>query len=75
MGLSLRKPANLRALSESDRESLDEVISKYGHLTPAQLSKLSHHEPAWINAEMNTEMDYRLFFAGSEQARNRSTSG
>jgi hypothetical protein len=42
------------------------VITKYGHLTPAQLSKLSHREPAWQNADMNAEMDYRLFFAGTD---------
>lgn len=68
--ITLKVPANLRAISESDREALDDVISKYGHLTPDQLSKISHHEPAWVNADMNAEMDYRLFFAGSDDVQS-----
>jgi uncharacterized phage-associated protein len=64
----LKAQANLRHLSETDREVLDAVVSKYANLTPAQLSKISHREPAWHNAEMNAEMDYRLLFAGSEDA-------
>lgn len=66
--ISLKVKANLRALSETDKEALDSVISTYGDLTPAQLSKLSHREPAWVNAEMNADMDYRLFFAGEHEA-------
>lgn len=62
----LKAPANLRALSETNKEVLDEVARKFGHLTPAQLSRLSHHDPAWANADMNAEMDYRLFFASCE---------
>ena len=64
--INLKEPANLRVLSATDTEALDHSSSKYGHLTPAQLSALSHQEPAWMNAAMNGEMDYRLFFAGSD---------
>ena len=64
--LSLKEPYNPRALAETDREIIDSVLSKYGNLSAAQLSKVSHHEPAWSNAEMNADIDYRLFFAGSE---------
>ena len=63
--LILRTPADLRYLSATDREVLDDVLAKYGRFSPALLSKLSHREPAWQSAEMNREMDYRLFFAGS----------
>jgi uncharacterized phage-associated protein len=64
--LKIKAPPNLSFLSESDREILDEVLRKYGHLTSAQLSKLSHREPAWEKASMNSLMDYRLFLAGDE---------
>lgn len=61
-----KKEPDLRYLSESDIEALDCAIAKYGHLTPAQLSKLSHREPAWKSAEMNWDMDYRLLFTAEE---------
>ncbi len=63
-----RSDPDLRYLSASDLEALDLVISKYGRLTPAQLSKLSHREAGWKEAEMNDEMDYRFMFA-SEDAK------
>src|SRR5437867_554195 len=44
--ITLKAPADSSYLSETDREALDEIISKYGRFTPAQLSKLSHHEPS-----------------------------
>ena len=67
--ITLKAPASLRHLSETDREALDVAVTKYGNLTPAQLSKISHREPAWRNAEMNAEMDYRLFFAGVDSSQ------
>jgi uncharacterized phage-associated protein len=56
-------PPNLSYLSETDIEVLDEVIRTYGSLTASQLSKLSHREPAWQNADLNADLDYRLVFA------------
>jgi uncharacterized phage-associated protein len=63
-------PPNLEYLSASDREALDDVLTKYGDLTPLQLSKLSHREPAWDKAMMNSLMDYRLFLVGNEEIGN-----
>lgn len=61
---------NFEYLSASDCEALDSVIAKYGHLTPIQLSKLSHREPAWEKANMNASMDYRLLLVGHEEMGN-----
>ena len=66
--ITLAKLPNLRCLSETNKEVLEAVIAKYGHLTSAQLSKLSHHEPAWRTAEINGPMDYRLFFEESDDS-------
>jgi len=66
----LKAPPDPRYLSETDREVLDHVVASYGRLTPALLSKLSHREPAWKAAEMNREMDYRLFFAGNGDTKD-----
>ncbi|MSV35723.1 MAG: DUF4065 domain-containing protein [Bryobacterales bacterium] len=68
--ITLKASANLNHLSETDREVLDDVAARYGSLTPAQLSKLSHREPAWQNAEMNSEMDYRLLFANNAESKD-----
>lgn len=65
MKLSVTVAPDLRYLSETDLEVLDLVIARYGDMTPATLSTLSHREPAWEHAQMNREMDYRLMFAGS----------
>jgi uncharacterized phage-associated protein len=64
--LTAKQAADERHLSDSDKEALDSVIAKYGHLTPKQLSDLSHREVAWKGAQMNGEMDYRLFFTSQE---------
>lgn len=58
--IKAKMPPDLNHLSETDLEALDFVLEHYGHLTPAQLSRISHNEPAWREAGMNDEMDYRL---------------
>jgi uncharacterized phage-associated protein len=69
--VSAKRPPNLDFLSETNREVLDNVAVKYGQLAPGALSRLSHREPAWRQAEMNREMDYRLMFGpGSEAIRS-----
>jgi len=66
--ISLRASADKRHLSETDIEALDEACKRYGQLTAAQLSHFSHREPAWMNADLNSEMDYRLLFANRTNA-------
>ena len=64
--IKAKMPPDLNYLSETDVEALDYVLNQYGHLTPAQLSKLSHNEPAWREAGMNGDMDYRLLLVEDE---------
>jgi uncharacterized phage-associated protein len=66
----VRLKPNLGYLSETDIEVLDDIVGKYGHLTAVQLSKLSHGDPAWVKADLNDELDYRLFFAHRPDAEN-----
>jgi uncharacterized phage-associated protein len=40
-----KRPPDLDVLSESDVEILEEVLAKYGGMTPWQLRDLTHHEP------------------------------
>ena len=64
--IKAKMPPDLNYLSETDVEALDYALHQYGHLTPAQLSKLSHNEPAWREAGMNSDMDYRLLLVEDE---------
>ena len=64
--IKAKLPPDLNYLSETDVEALDFVLDKYGHLTPAQLSKLSHNDPAWREADMNGDIDYRLLLVEDE---------
>ena len=45
--ITAKSPANLAHLSETDVEALDDVVARFGKLTPSQLSKLSHRDVAW----------------------------
>lgn len=47
-----RRP-NLDLLSESDKECLDAAIERYGHLSFAELKKLSHSERAFKDSDEN----------------------
>jgi uncharacterized phage-associated protein len=57
-------------LSGSDREILDEVISRYGNCSVGQLIDLTHQEYAWKvsdqerSAGSSAPMSYRAFFEG-----------
>jgi uncharacterized phage-associated protein len=42
-------------LSGDERETIDEVLEGYGHLTPAQLSWLAHREEPWKAARQGLE--------------------
>lgn len=37
-------------LTETETETIDAVLDAYGHLTPQQLSDLTHSEPPWQEA-------------------------
>jgi uncharacterized phage-associated protein len=44
-----------QALDDAERETVDEVLAGYGHLTPAQLSWLTHREEPWKHARQGLE--------------------
>ncbi|MGD9498553.1 MAG: Panacea domain-containing protein [Armatimonadota bacterium] len=48
-----RRDADLRMLSASERECLDQAIAKYGDLTFADLRRVSHADPAYQEADEN----------------------
>lgn len=49
-------------LSDSDREALDHVATKYGTYSWSQLVTLTHQHVAWKNTPRPGEIDYRMFF-------------
>jgi uncharacterized phage-associated protein len=64
----LERPADLKPLSKSDKQILEETMQRLGHLNAWQLEELSHLEPAWIKSERNERMDFELFFEGRPEA-------
>lgn len=66
---------NAAALSESQRETVDAVLTHYGQLTAQQLSDLTHAETPWIKARTGldamergsariTDADMAEYYAG-----------
>ncbi|GAA1152311.1 Panacea domain-containing protein [Nesterenkonia lutea] len=71
------------ALSEAEQDTVNAVLSAYGHLTGQQLSDLSHNEDPWINARgdapegstLSTPIDrdaLQDFFGGLDSAQRAS---
>ena len=48
-----KRPADVRFLSESERECLDVAVQQYGRLSFVQLRKLSHKDPAFLASDQN----------------------
>ena len=65
----LKQNPELENLSESDIESLEQVVNKYGHCSASALIESTHTEAPWQKAAPNTEIDYRLFFESDPDAR------
>lgn len=51
-------------LSEDERKTLDWVLDQYGHLSPSQISDLSHREKAYTSTRPNEPIayEYSKFF-------------
>ncbi len=58
-----KKEPYLEVFSESELETLEEVVSLYGALSGPQLIDKTHMEKAWLKARKQglRHMDYRLF--------------
>lgn len=59
---------DLKVFSKSDLNVMQEVCEKYGRLTAAQLSRLSHQEATWKRTKENRLIDFELFFDGRPDA-------
>lgn len=57
--------------SKDEKDMLDRVILKYGHLTGKQLEDLTHAEAPYIGTAPNQEMVYELaFYRGTNSDEN-----
>ncbi|MFC1622497.1 Panacea domain-containing protein [Patescibacteria group bacterium] len=53
--------------SDQEKQMLDRVVQKYGHLNGKQLENLTHAEAPYIGAEEKKEIPYELsFYRGTE---------
>ena len=56
-------PPDLKWFSDFEIEVIENIISKYGHLSGIRLSDISHKHKAWTESHRNAPVDYELFFA------------
>lgn len=64
---SCLKDPNISVFSKEEKEMLDRVILKYGHLTGKQLEDLTHTEAPYIGTEHKEEIPYELaFYRGTD---------
>jgi len=62
----LAKP-DLAVFDNAEKEMLDRVIVRYGHLTGKQLEELSHAEAPYIGTALHKEIPYELtFYRGTD---------
>ena len=64
----LKQNPDTDCLSESEIESVNEVVKQYGHLSPMQLRHETHKDVTWSETRRNDEIDYRLFFKDEPDA-------
>jgi len=57
----IAKP-DLSVFNNEEKQMLDRIIIKYGHLNGKQLEELSHAEAPYIGTELRKEIPYELAF-------------
>ena len=61
------KDPKISVFSQEEKEMLDRVILKYGHLNGKQLEDLTHAEAPYIGTEPKKEIPYELaFYRGTD---------
>ncbi|MCH7936254.1 MAG: SocA family protein [Proteobacteria bacterium] len=58
--IKAKRKVNMDHFSETDLECLREALEQYGDMPFSRLRKITHAEPAYIEADLNCEMDYAL---------------
>lgn len=61
-----REP-DLTKLSAQELEMIDDVLGRYGNLTAAQLTSISHEDTPWAVADDNEDIDYEHVFYRPEK--------
>ena len=58
---------DISVFNEEEKDMLDRIVVKYGHLTGKQLEELSHEEAPYIGTELRKEIPYELaFYRGTD---------
>ena len=58
---------DLSVFDKEEKNMLDRIVIKYGHLTGKQLEELSHAEAPYIGTELRKEIPYELaFYRGTD---------
>lgn len=62
-----RKEPDLGVLNGQEKEMVDSVLARYGEMTAAQLTSLSHEDTPWQAAENGENIDYEHVFYRPEK--------
>lgn len=62
-----RKEPDLGALNAQEISMIDNVLARYGDMTAAQLTSLSHEDTPWMVAENGEDIDYEHVFYRPEK--------
>ncbi len=62
-----RKGPNLEMLNAQEVSMIDNVLTRYGDMTAAQLTSLSHEDTPWIAAGEGEDIDYEHVFYRPEK--------
>ncbi len=54
------KDPDVSVFNDDEKEMLDRIVIKYGHLTGKQLEELSHSEAPYIGTELRMNIPYEL---------------
>ncbi len=61
------RDADMRPFRQEELEIVDRIAKKLGQVSAAELSSLSHKEPAWREAEYLAKLDPELIPYGTEE--------
>jgi uncharacterized phage-associated protein len=63
-----KRQADKKVFSKSDLEILAWVVRRYGNKTAAELRRLAHKEPTYVDSEEGCAIDFALFFKGRSES-------
>ncbi len=65
-----KEKPDLDVFSERELQSIEKVLTEYGHLSGRKLSDMSHKDFTWKESKSSSPIDYRLFFKDNPESKH-----